>query len=90
LCPNLIGDCCIYPLESLADINARIPGTANDFGATAQGRNIGLSSLVALNNNELLTIERDNSGFGVADPLATSVIGSKQVFKDRFNGSDRC
>ena len=30
-----------YQREALVAINGRIPGTANDFGATARGRNIG-------------------------------------------------
>ena len=30
-----------YQREALVAINGRIPGTANDFGASAQGRNIG-------------------------------------------------
>jgi hypothetical protein len=77
----------IYQLESLTDINSRIPGTVNDFGATAQGRNIGISSLIAVNNSELLVIERDNRGLGVTDPLATTVVGSKQVFKIDLTGA---
>jgi uncharacterized repeat protein (TIGR01451 family) len=77
----------IYQLESLADINNRLPGTANDFGATSQGRNIGISSIVSLNNNELLVVERDNRGFGVADPLAATIVGSKQVFKINLTGA---
>jgi uncharacterized repeat protein (TIGR01451 family) len=77
----------IYQLESLTDINNRIPGTANDFGATSQGRNIGISSLVALNNNELLVLERDNRGFGVGDPLATTVVGSKRIYKIDLTGA---
>src|SRR5262249_631419 len=36
----------IYPLEALADINTRVPG--QPFSATAQGRNIGISSITAL------------------------------------------
>ncbi|MBG1265597.1 esterase-like activity of phytase family protein [Nostoc sp. WHI] len=71
----------IYQLEALSDINARIPETANDFSATSQGRNIGLSSLVAINNNEFLVIERDNRGVGIDDPTGTKPIGSKRVFK---------
>ena len=37
-----------YTLERNADINARIPGTANDFTATQQGRSIGVSSITQL------------------------------------------
>jgi len=71
----------IYQLEALSDINARIPGTVDDFSASSQGRNIGISSLVAINNNEFLVIERDNRGVGIDDPTGTRPIGSKRVFK---------
>jgi hypothetical protein len=70
----------IYQLEALADINARIPGTANDFGANAQGRNIGLSGILALDNGKFLVLERDNRGQGVDDPTALNPVGSKRVF----------
>jgi hypothetical protein len=70
----------IYQLEALADINARIPGTANDFGANSQGRNIGLSGILALDNGNFLVLERDNRGLGVDDPTALNPVGSKRVF----------
>ena len=71
----------IYQLEALADINGRIPGTANDFGATSQGRNIGVSSITALGNGKFLVIERDNRGFGVGDATGTGApVGSKRVY----------
>ena len=76
----------IYQLEPISDINDRIPGTANDFSATAQGRNIGISSLVAINNNELLVLERDNRGIGV-DPTSNLPIGSKRVYKIDLTGA---
>lgn len=75
----------VYQLETLAAINARIPGTANDFAATAQGRNIGCSGILALNDEEFLVIERDNRGRGVDDPLATLPVGSKRIFKIRIH-----
>ncbi len=77
----------IYQLEPIADINARIPGTANDFASTAQGRNIGVSSITAISDNEFLVIERDNRGFGVADPLGTTVVGSKRVYRINLAGA---
>jgi hypothetical protein len=40
----------IYQLESRADINARLN---DDFGANAQGRNIGVSSITALGGQSL-------------------------------------
>ncbi len=76
-----------YQLETIASINARIPGTANDFGATSQGRNIGLSGIVALNNEEFLVIERDNRGLGVDDPTHALPVGSKRVFKVNVSGA---
>lgn len=54
----------IYELDSLADINARTADTGDDFGANAQGRNIGVSAILALNSHEFLVLERDNRGFG--------------------------
>ncbi|MEG3438209.1 esterase-like activity of phytase family protein [Pannus brasiliensis CCIBt3594] len=79
----------IYPLEDIAAINARIPGTANDFGATAQGRNIGISAIIALNNNEFLVLERDNRGLGVDTPTTSTIlpIGSKRVYKIDISGA---
>lgn len=79
----------IYQLESLADINSRIPGTKDDFGANSQGRNIGISSITALNDKEFLVLERDNRGFGVdavnglvADSTATPPpVATKRVYK---------
>ncbi len=71
----------IYALESLTDINDRIPGTEDDFGSNAQGRNIGVSSITALNNSEFLVIERDNRGIGEADPTGEDPVSSKQVYK---------
>jgi hypothetical protein len=70
----------IYQLESLADINDRIPGTANDFGPNAQGRNIGLSGIIALDNGKFLVLERDNRGLGVDDPTAVNPPASKRVW----------
>ncbi len=67
-----------YVLESRADINDRIPGTADDFGVNAQGRNIGVSSITALANGKFLVIERDNRGLGVE--FTGQPIGTKRVF----------
>ncbi len=80
----------IYQLESLNDINGRIPGTANDFGSTSQGRNIGVSSITALNDHQFLVIERDNRGLGVGDTAGTNPpVGSKRVYLiDTTNATD--
>lgn len=73
----------IYRLESIDDINARLPGTANDFGATNQGRSIGASSITWIGGTRFLVIERDNRGQG-ADILAGAgtplPVASKRVY----------
>lgn len=77
----------IYRLEDRDDINARIPGTADDFSATNQGRSIGVSSIVALPDGRLLVLERDNRGLGVDDPTAANPVGSKRVYLIDLNGA---
>lgn len=77
----------LYELEALADINGRIPGTNNDFAATAQGRNIGVSSITALADGSFLVIERDNRGLGEADPTGAVPVGSKRVYRIRLDGA---
>lgn len=54
-----------YQLESIADLNT---GLSNPFSATNQGRSIGLSAIVALNDSQFLVLERDNRGLGVDNP----------------------
>jgi hypothetical protein len=71
----------IYRLENTDDINARIPGTADDFSATAQGRNIGVSSITWIGGTKFLVIERDNRGLGVDELLSgAKPVGSKRVY----------
>jgi hypothetical protein len=65
----------IYELESIADINSRLP--SNPFGDTAQGRNIGISAIIALNNTQFLVLERDNRGLGADTP--TTNPGSRRI-----------
>jgi hypothetical protein len=77
----------IYQLENLTDINDRLPGTSNDFSSTAQGRNIGISAIAAINDHEFLVLERDNRGLGVDDPTASNPIGSKRVYKIDLTGA---
>jgi hypothetical protein len=76
----------IYQLEDRADINGRVPGTADDFSSSAQGRNIGVSSITALDDGSFLVIERDNRGLGV-DPSSSLPIGSKRVYRIRLDGA---
>ena len=72
----------VYQLEALAAINGRIPGTSNDFGANAQGRNIGASSITWIGGTRFLVIERDNRGEGPDNLLAGALlpVGSKRVY----------
>lgn len=77
----------VYQLESRDDINARIPGTGNDFSATNQGRSIGVSSIIALNDHEFLVLERDNRGTGVDDPTGASPVGTKRIYKIDITGA---
>lgn len=85
----------IYQLESLTDINDRIPGTDDDFGKSAQGRNIGISAITALNDQEFLVLERDNRGFGVDvlndladDPTdIPNPVASKRIYKINLVGA---
>ena len=72
-----------YQLELQADVAARIiaaGGSATDTDPR-QGRNIGLSAIVAVNNHEFLVLERDNRGIGVDDPAGANVVGSKRIYK---------
>jgi len=77
----------IYQLESLADINARIDGTADDFAANQQGRAIGVSAIQAVTDGTLLVLERDNRGFGVEDANGASAVGSKRVYRIDLTGA---
>lgn len=77
----------IYQLEDRADINSRIPGTSNDFTATQQGRNIGISAIIALNDTQFLVLERDNRGVGVEDATGAAPVGSKRVFQIDIAGA---
>lgn len=81
----------IYQLESLSDINSRVPSAP--FNPNQQGRNIGISSIIALNNDEFLVLERDNRGIGVDSPSQTDVnenpVASKRFYKiDLKNATD--
>lgn len=72
----------IYQLDSLAELNARVPN--DSFGKSAQGRNIGVSSIQATGNGTLLVLERDNRGFGV-DPTADVPVASKRIYRIDLN-----
>jgi hypothetical protein len=78
-----------YLLEEQAAVAARI--TAAGGAATStdprQGRNIGLSAIVAINDHEFLVLERDNRGIGVDDPAGANVVGSKRVYRIDVKGA---
>jgi hypothetical protein len=82
----------VYQLEPQAAVAARInailPGNATGTNPR-QGRNIGASAIIAINDTQFLVLERDNRGIGVDDPAAANVVGSKRVFKiDITNATD--
>lgn len=82
-----------YPLEAQASVAGRIVAAGGTASGTdpRQGRNIGLSAIVALNSHEFLVLERDNRGIGVDSPWGSTrpsaVVGSKRVFKIDVTGA---
>jgi hypothetical protein len=74
----------VYQLEPqaavAARINALLPGNATATNPR-QGRNIGVSAIVAINDTQFLVLERDNRGIGVDDPAGVNAVGSKRVYK---------
>jgi hypothetical protein len=79
----------VYQLEPQADVLARILAAGGTGSPTdpRQGRNIGLSAIVAINATDFLVLERDNRGLGVDDPTGAGVVGSKQVFRISIAGA---
>lgn len=81
----------IYQLEDIATVNARIAGTANDFTANQQGRQIGASAMVALNDHEFLVLERDTRGLNPETILSGDVedltVGTKRIYKIDLAGA---
>ena len=75
----------IYQLDAVADLNALVPD--NPFAANAQGRSIGISAIVALNDTEFLILERDNRGVGVDDPTGSTPVASKRVYRISIAGA---
>ncbi len=73
-----------YQLESIAALNA---GLANPFAANQQGRNIGVSSIVAINDHEFMVIERDNRGIGVDPSVDALQIAEKRVYRIDITGA---
>lgn len=82
----------VYQLEPQAAVATRInnilPGNATAT-SPRQGRNIGASAIIAINETQFLVLERDNRGIGVDDPAGANAVGSKRVFKiDVTNATD--
>jgi hypothetical protein len=89
----------VYQLEPQSAIRARILAAGGTATATdpRQGRNIGLSAIVALNDHQFLVLERDNRGIGVDNPAGRGtgtapfpplgIVGSKRVFKIDITGA---
>ncbi|MDF5720091.1 MAG: esterase-like activity of phytase family protein [Rhizonema sp. PD37] len=76
----------VYQLESIADINSRVPNAP--FKLSSQGINIGVSAMTALNNHELLVLERDNRGLGVGDPTSLNPpVSTKRIYKIDLRGA---
>ncbi len=76
----------VYQLESLADINSGVP--LAPFKLSSQGINIGVSAMTALNNHELLVLERDNRGLGVGDPTSLNPpVSTKRIYKIDLRGA---
>ena len=89
----------VYPLEARGAVAARIVAAGGTVTATdpRQGRNIGLSAIVAINDHQFLVLERDNRGIGVDNPTGLGpaggpipllgVTGSKRVYKIDIDGA---
>jgi hypothetical protein len=76
-----------YQLESLSTINSRLPTGQTFTNNNSQGRNIGVSSITAINNNEFVVLERDNRGVGIDDPTGATQSGSKRLYTINLAGA---
>ena len=72
----------VYQLEDVTSINQRV---SFDFASRHQGRKIGASAIRALNEHELLILERDNRGLGVENPINSDPeaadVGTKRIYE---------
>ena len=72
----------VYQLEEVTSINLRV---SFDFASRHQGRKIGASAIRALNEHELLILERDNRGLGVENPInndsEAADVGTKRIYE---------
>lgn len=56
----------------------------------AQGRNIGVGAIAAINLFEFLVLERDNRGVGIDDPTGTLPVGTKRIYKIDIRCEGKC
>lgn len=89
----------VYQLEPQLAMRNRILAAGGTASATdpRQGRNIGVSAIVALNQHQFLVLERDNRGIGVDNPTGRgtgvapfpplAIVGSKRVYKIDLRGA---
>jgi hypothetical protein len=75
----------IYQLEALSTINTRVP--RNPFAANAQGVNIAISAMAAINDHEFLVLERDNRGVGIDDPAGQIPVSTKRIYRIDIGGA---
>ena len=78
----------IYQLENVDQINRRVD---HDFESKHQGRRIGVGAVRAVNDHELLIMERDNRGIGVENPVnadpEASDVGTKRIYRIDLAGA---
>jgi hypothetical protein len=75
----------IYQLEALSTVNARVP--RNTFASNAQGVNIAVSAMTAINDHEFLVLERDNRGVGIDDPAGLTPVSTKRIYRIDIAGA---
>jgi hypothetical protein len=78
-----------YQLEAQADVRARIVVAGGTATATdpRQGRNIGLSAILAINDHEFLVLERQPR-HRRRRSTGASVVGSKRIFRIDLDGAN--
>lgn len=82
----------LYELESTVEINRRIADPEAHFKPAKQGRAVGISALVALDEQRLLVLERDNRGIGIDNPAGNHPVlrhtGSKRLYEIDLSAAD--
>ncbi len=89
----------VYQLEPQAAVRSRILAAGGTATATdpRQGRNLGVSAIIAVNQYQFLVLERDNRGIGVDNPSGrgtgvapfppAGIVGSKRVYEIDIRGA---